>query len=71
MTFTPNRLNDKKNINFFPQYLKWNNLESQTEMRRINMRVYLEYFDGSQYPLRLQPGEIFNAKLIFRKKKTN
>lgn len=65
-----NRLNDKKNINFFPQYLKWNNLESQTEMRRINMRVYLEYFDGSQYPLRLQPGEIFNAKLIFRKKKT-
>ena len=34
------------------------------------MRVYIEYFDGSLYPLRLQPGEIFNAKLIFKKKKT-
>lgn len=65
-----NRLNDKQNINFFPNYLKWNNLESETEMRRINMRVYLEYRDGTLYPLKLQPGQIFNAKLVFKKKKT-
>ena len=65
-----NRLNDKRNINFFPQYLKWNNLESESEMRRINMNVYLEYRDGTLYPLKLQPGEIFNTKIIFRKKKT-
>ena len=65
-----NRLNDKKNINFFPNYLKWNNLESETEMRRINMRVYIEYRDGTLYPLKLQPGQIFSAKLVFKKKKT-
>lgn len=65
-----NRLNNKQNINFFPNYLKWNNLESETEMRRINMRVYLEYRDGTLYPLKLQPGEIFNCKIVFKKKKT-
>lgn len=65
-----NRLNDKANINFFPQYLKWNNLESESELRRINMRVYLEYRDGTLYALKLQPGQIFNAKIVFRKKKT-
>jgi len=65
-----NRLNNKQNINFFPQYLKWNNLEMASEMRRINMNVDLEYRDGELYPLQLQPGEIFNCKLVFRKKKT-
>jgi len=65
-----NRLNNKQNINFFPNYLKWNNLEAENEMRRINMNVDLEYRDGTLYPLKLQPGEIFNCKLVFRKKKT-
>jgi len=65
-----NRLNNKQNINFFPNYLKWNNLEAENEMRRINMNVDLEYRDGKLYPLKLQPGEIFNCKIVFRKKKT-
>lgn len=64
-----NRLNDNNQINFFPNYLKWNNLESNTEMRRINMRVFLQYRDGRLFPLRLQPGDNFSAKLIFKKKK--
>jgi len=65
-----NRLNDKANINFFPQYLKWNNLQSETELRQINMNVYLQYQDDTLYPLKLQTGQIFNCKLLFRKKKT-
>jgi len=64
-----NRLNNNFQINFFPNYLKWNNLQSNTEMRRINMRVFLQYIDGELYPLKLQPGDNFSAKLVFRKKK--
>lgn len=64
-----NRLNNNDQINFFPQYLKWNNLESNTEMRRINMRVFLQYINGQLYPLKLQPGDNFSAKLVFKKKK--
>lgn len=77
-----NRLNDKAQINYFPQYLKWSNLQANTELRQFTMQVYIEYREprfeelpnGQEkkepilYPLKLLPDERFSAKVVFRKK---
>ena len=66
-----NRLADREQINFFPQFIKWNNLESNSELRRIDMNVYIQYRNGVKYPLKLQPGERFSSKIIFKRKRKN
>jgi hypothetical protein len=38
-----NRLQNREQINFFPQYIKWSNLQSQQELRKFTMSVYLQY----------------------------
>jgi hypothetical protein len=78
-----NRLNDKAQINFFPQYLKWSNLQANTELRQFTMQVYIQQRQKKYevnnngriineepilYPLTLQPNERFSAKVVFRKK---
>ena len=78
-----NRLQNREQINYFPQYIKWSNLQSQTELRKFSMNVYLQYRyieektdnNGNTYkqpilyPLKLQPNERFSAKIVFRRKK--
>jgi len=63
-----NRLQDRSQINYFPQYIKWNDLESSTELKRLDMSVFIEYRDKTKYILKLQPNERFSAKLVFRRK---
>lgn len=63
-----NRLQDRSQINYFPQYVKWNDLESSTELKRLDMSVFIEYRDKKKYILKLQPNERFSAKLVFRRK---
>ena len=63
-----NRLQDRSQINYFPQYVKWNNLESSTELKRLDMSVFIEYRDKRKFILKLQPNERFSAKLVFRRK---
>jgi len=63
-----NRLQDRSQINYFPQYVKWNDLESSTELKRLDMTVFIEYRDKTKYILKLQPNERFSAKLVFRRK---
>jgi hypothetical protein len=78
-----NRLQNREQINFFPQYIKWSNLQAQQELRQFTMNVYLQYRfienktdnNGNTYkqpvlyPLTLQPNERFSAKIVFRKRK--
>ena len=64
-----NRLQDRSQINYFPQYVKWNDLESSTELKRLDMTVFIEYRDKQKFILKLQPNERFSAKLVFRRKK--
>jgi hypothetical protein len=78
-----NRLNNKAQINFFPQYLKWSNLQANTELRQFTMQVYIQQRQKKNevnnnnliinsetvlYPLTLQPNDTFSAKVVFRKK---
>lgn len=63
-----NRVLDKRTINFYPQYIKYNNLINESSLRRMNVRVVLEYFDGTQYPLYIPNNTTFFMKLVFRKK---
>ena len=66
-----NRLANREQINYFPQYIRWNNLESNTELRRLDMNVFIKYRNGRKYPLKLQPGERFSAKIVFKRKRKN
>lgn len=76
-----NRLQNREQINYFPQYIKWSNLQANTELRQFTMQVLLQYRyveeirEGNEikkqpilYPLTLQPNERFSAKIVFRKK---
>jgi len=63
-----NRILDKTNINYFPQYVKYNNLLNSADLRRMTVRVMLEYEDGTLYPLEIGPSTNFFMKLVFRKK---
>ena len=63
-----NRVLDKTNINYFPNYVKYNNLLNSSDLRRLSVRVMLEYEDGTLYPLDLYPDTNFFMKLVFRKK---
>jgi hypothetical protein len=38
-----NRLQNREQINYFPQYIKWSNLQAQQELRKFSMNVYLQY----------------------------
>ena len=64
------RILDQTNINYFPQYIKWNNLVNSKPLDRINIRGVLEYEDGRIFPLELTGFSNFFMKLVFRKKKT-
>jgi hypothetical protein len=63
-----NRILDTTNINYFPQYVKWNNLINSSDLRRMTVRVILEYEDGTLYPLQIVPRTNFFMKLVFRRK---
>lgn len=63
-----NRILDQTNINYFPQYVKYNNLLNSADLRRMTVRVMLEYEDGTLYPLEISPRTNFFMKLVFRKK---
>jgi hypothetical protein len=63
------RILDQTNINYFPQYIKWNNLINSKPLDRINIRGVLEYEDGRIFPLELGGFSNFFMKLVFRKKK--
>lgn len=63
-----NRVLDVTNINYFPQYIKWNNLINSSDLRRVTIRIMLEYEDGTLYPLLLSSDQNFFMKLVFRRK---
>lgn len=63
-----NRILDTTNINYFPQYVKYNNLLNSADLRRMTVRVMLEYEDGTLYPLEIVTGTNFFMKIVFRRK---
>lgn len=63
-----NRILDTTNINYFPQYVKYNNLLNSADLRRMTVRVMLEYEDGTLYPLEIVNGTNFFMKIVFRRK---
>jgi hypothetical protein len=63
-----NRILDTTNINYFPQYVKWNNLINSSDLRRMTVRAVLEYEDGTLYPLKIAPDTNFFMKIVFRRK---
>jgi hypothetical protein len=63
-----NRINDRKNINYFPRFIKWNNLINAGELRRMTVRAMLERRDGNLVQYKLAENENFFMKLVFRRK---
>ena len=66
----PPKLADRSRILYNPEYIKWSNLQSNTELRQFNMYVSFESFQGEKLLYSLQPNEKFSCKVIFRKKNT-
>ena len=63
-----NRINDHQNINYFPRFIKWNNLINAGELRRMTVRAMLERRDGNLVQYKLAENENFFMKLVFRRK---
>jgi hypothetical protein len=64
------RILDKTKINYFPQYIKWNNMVNAQKLDQITIRAIIEDNAGNKYNLRLSGFGRFSMKLVFRKKKT-
>lgn len=62
-------LNDQSIIQFYPQAsLRFYDLISNYELRKINMKVFWNTKDGKTYPLIINNNEYLTIKLIFKKK---
>lgn len=64
------RILDKTKINYFPQYIKWNNMVNGQKLDQITIRAIIEDNAGNKTNLRLSGFGRFSMKLVFRKKKT-
>jgi hypothetical protein len=50
---------------------RWHNIKDQGALRRIDMRVQIQFQDLSTLPLVIMPGHEVNVKLGWRRKKAN
>ena len=62
------RLLDKKKINYFPNYIKWNNLLDARKINKISVSVVIQYLDGKIINARLADFSNFYMKLVFKRK---
>lgn len=63
-------INDRTNIQYFPQGpLRYYDLQSNKELREIDLFVNWEDKKGKTYPLYIQDNEVFTMKIKFTKKK--
>jgi len=62
-------LNDQSVLQFYPQSsLRFYNLISNVELRKIDMRVFWNTKDGRTYPLIINDNDFLTIKLIFKRK---
>jgi len=50
-----------------PAFLRWYNLTSDAELRTINIIPLVEYSDGQVFPIYIESGQTWGAKLLFQK----
>ena len=50
-----------------PAFLRWYNLNSNLELRTINIRPLVEYSDGQIFPIYIQAGQSWGCKCLFQK----
>lgn len=63
-------INDRQKYQFFPQGpLRYYDLDSKQELRRIDINAIWSDKQGNNYTVTISPGESFTLKILFRKKK--